>query len=198
MLPGEPTERFVQSLATALASQTTHTMLTPAIRAGVDAGVRRLCDKGRVVLASTSADGPAPRPALARLPAQDFIADTQLHDEVFGPAALIVDAADLAEVAQVLEAVGGSLTATLWGVDEPTPAHLALVRTATRLAGRVLFASVPTGVAVCAAQQRGGPWPSSTQPATTCVGWAATDRFLRPVAYQDAPDRLQQRGGQPA
>jgi NADP-dependent aldehyde dehydrogenase len=51
----------------------------------------------------------------------------------------------------------------------------------------VLFAGVPTGVAVTAAQQHGGPWPSSTQPFTTSVGYAALDRFLRPVALQDAP-----------
>jgi len=45
-------------------------------------------------------------------------------------------------------------------------------------------------VAVTAAQQHGGPWPSSTQPFTTSVGYAALDRFLRPVALQDAPQWL--------
>jgi hypothetical protein len=46
---------------------------------------------------------------------------------------------------------------------------------------------VPTGVAVTAAQQHGGPWPSSTTPMTTSVGDAALERFLRPVSLQDAP-----------
>nr|MBN3728845.1 aldehyde dehydrogenase (NADP(+)) [Burkholderia sp. Ac-20379] len=52
---------------------------------------------------------------------------------------------------------------------------------------RVLFGGVPTGVAVCDAQQHGGPWPASTQPQTTSVGYTAIERFLRPVALQDAP-----------
>jgi NADP-dependent aldehyde dehydrogenase len=65
-----------------------------------------------------------------------------------------------------------------------------------QIAGRVLFAGVPTGVAVTAAQQHGGPWPSSTQPMTTSVGDAAMDRFLRPVALQDAPAWLLHRQGQ--
>jgi NADP-dependent aldehyde dehydrogenase len=65
------------------------------------------------------------------------------------------------------------------------------------VAGRVLFAGVPTGVAVTAAQQHGGPFPSSTQPFTTSVGYDAMDRFLRPVALQDAPAWLAQRKGQP-
>jgi NADP-dependent aldehyde dehydrogenase len=87
----------------------------------------------------------------------------------------------------VLAAVQGSLTVTLWGAEADTPDNRRLIRAAEQLAGRVLFAGVPTGVAVTAAQQHGGPWPSSTQAFTTSVGYAAMDRFLRPVALQDAP-----------
>jgi NADP-dependent aldehyde dehydrogenase len=61
----------------------------------------------------------------------------------------------------------------------------------------VLFAGVPTGVAVTGAQLHGGPFPASTQPFTTSVGYAAVDRFLRPVALQDAPDWLVARKGVP-
>jgi len=83
--------------------------------------------------------------------------------------------------------VGGTLTTTLWGADEASEDNRKLVRAAQRVSGRVLFAGVPTGVAVCRAQQHGGPWPSSTAPQTTSVGYAALERFLRPVALQDAP-----------
>jgi hypothetical protein len=61
----------------------------------------------------------------------------------------------------------------------------------------VLFAGVPTGVAVTAAQQHGGPWPSSTESMSTSVGDAALERFLRPVALQDMTGWLQARQGQP-
>jgi hypothetical protein len=60
----------------------------------------------------------------------------------------------------------------------------------------VLFGGVPTGVAVTAAQQHGGPWPASTAAATTSVGYAAMERFLRPVALQDAPQWLIDARGQ--
>ena len=199
VFPDVHTERFLQTLASALAQQATHPMLTPAIRNGFDAGLLRLRARPttRVLLAPPADVGSAPRPALVRVPAGEFIADAALHDEVFGPAALVVDASSLDEAIAVLNAIGGSLTATLWGANEATPDNLRLVRAATRLAGRVLFAGVPTGVAVAAGQQHGGPWPSSTLPATTSVGWAALDRFLRPVAYQDAPAWLAERGGRP-
>ena len=45
----------------------------------------------------------------------------------------------------------------------------------------------PTGVSVTYAQQHGGPYPATTAVATTSVGAAAIDRFLRPVAYQNFP-----------
>ncbi len=56
-------------------------------------------------------------------------------------------------------------------------------------AGRVLFAGWPTGVAVTWSQQHGGPWPATTS-LHTSVGATAIRRFLRPVAFQDAPDAL--------
>ena len=56
---------------------------------------------------------------------------------------------------------------------------------------------LPTGVAVTAAQQHGGPWPSSTRPESTSVGDAALARFLRPVCLQDAPAWLVGRQGRP-
>ena len=73
------------------------------------------------------------------------------------------------------------------GFEQADEAQRSIYRTARKIAGRVLFGGVPTGVAVTAAQQHGGPWPASTQPQTTSVGYAAVQRFLRPVALQDAP-----------
>jgi NADP-dependent aldehyde dehydrogenase len=140
---------------------------------------------------------PAPGPQLLQVSAQRFIERHELRDEVFGPSSLIVRCASLAEVNAVLAAVGGSLTVTVWGADEDTAENRAIVRSATQIAGRVLFAGVPTGVAVTAAQQHGGPWPSSTAPMTTSVGDAALERFLRPVCLQDAPAWLLARGGVP-
>ncbi len=57
-------------------------------------------------------------------------------------------------------------------------------------AGRVVWNGFPTGVAVTAAQHHGGPYPATTFPAHTSVGTAAITRFLRAVAFQDAPQEL--------
>ena len=192
---------FVQQLADALAPLTPHAMLHAGIRAGFDAGVARLQGQAGVKTLLAQVGDPAttsaPRPHLFATDAATFVANTALHEEVFGPSCLVVTVKDLDETLQVLQAVQGSLTVTLWGADDNSADNRRLVRAAERIAGRVLFAGVPTGVAVTAAQQHGGPWPSSTQAFSTSVGYAALERFLRPVALQDAPAWLVAAKGQP-
>ena len=115
------------------------------------------------------------------------MAHEQLREEVFGPACLIVRCENAHQAQDVLHSIGGSLTVTLWGAEQRTEQTVGILRSAMSIAGRVLFKGVPTGVAVSAGQQHGGPWPSSTTPMTTSVGDDAMDRFLRPVALQDYP-----------
>ena len=190
-----PGEAFVQQLRTRLAALAPHAMLNAGIRAAFERGVGQW--RGHAKL-QVLVDGPpsqaTPQPFLAQVDGADFIADHALHEEVFGAAALVVRVDDGAQASAVLNAIGGTLTSTLWGVPTgetlPDEAVLALVRTAVQVSGRVLFSGVPTGVAVTAAQHHGGPFPASTAPFTTSVGYAAIDRFLRPLALQDAPQWL--------
>lgn len=180
-------EAFVQALAEALRSAQPHPMLTTGMRRAFEAGVAAWWAAGALALIDGAGSGPAPRPVLAQVQADGFMQHAALRDEVFGPAALVVRCTSLAQAIELLDAVGGSLTVTLWGADTDSADARRLVRAAMAVAGRVLFGGVPTGVAVAAGQQHGGPWPSSTAPMTTSVGDAALDRFLRPVALQDAP-----------
>ena len=167
------------------------------MRRAFDHGVEQLISAGAQALLQQPGQDGAPGPQLLQVSAQRFIASAALREEVFGPSSLLVRCANLDEVLAVLHSIGGTLTTTLWGVDEDTEDHRALVRAATAVAGRVLFSGVPTGVAVSAGQHHGGPWPASTAPMTTSVGDAALTRFLRPVCLQDAPAWLVAREGRP-
>ena len=181
-------QAFVRQVAEALAQSQPHAMLHDGIRASFNAGVARLQGHGGVkTLLAAAAREPAPGAHLFATDAATFVADAALREEVFGPACLVVKVRDLGETLGVLQAVQGSLTVTLWGADADTSDNRILVRVAQSIAGRVLFAGVPTGVAVTAAQQHGGPWPSSTHAFSTSVGYVALARFLRPVALQYAP-----------
>src|SRR5690625_574865 len=112
-----------------------------------------------------------------------------LLDEVFGPAALVVDYSSLDELRQALAVLPGTLTATLHAAPEEEALAAELLDVLGRVAGRVLYGGWPTGVAVSHAQHHGGPYPSTTS-VHTSVGTTAIRRWMRPVAYQTTPDAL--------
>lgn len=201
VLPSGPDgDGFATTLAESLRGATTHPMLTPQMRTGFDQGCAAWAGDARLqtLLHEPVDAGTPPRPFLAQVDAATFLQSPGLHEEVFGPAALLVRVNDPQQVRDILAAVGGSLTVTVWGAEQPSADHQALVKAAAAVAGRVLFAGYPTGVAVSVAQHHGGPYPASTAPFTTSVGYAALERFLRPVALQDAPAWLLDRQGVPA
>jgi acyl-CoA reductase-like NAD-dependent aldehyde dehydrogenase len=201
LFAGPAADQFETALADALRSMPTHAMLSPSMRRNFDAGVARLLDSPGVqtVLAERQegALSAPPRPVLARTGVANFLATPALQEEVFGPACLLVRVETIEQAGQVLDAIGGSLTVTLWGVDEDSADARRITRRAMTIAGRVVFGGVPTGVAIAASQQHGGPWPASTAPFTTSVGYAAIERFLRPVAVQNAPAWLRDCAGGP-
>ncbi|GLY15344.1 aldehyde dehydrogenase (NADP(+)) [Kineosporia rhizophila] len=112
-----------------------------------------------------------------------------LEEEMFGPAGLVVEYGDQAELLNVLQTLPGQLTGTVQGTSEGTEAA-DLVAVLSARTGRVLYNQWPTGVSVTAAQQHGGPYPATTSPLTTSVGLAAIERFQRPVAFQGLPEAL--------
>jgi NADP-dependent aldehyde dehydrogenase len=163
-------------------------MLTDGIATAFASGVGRLAGHADVeVVAGDPAQQPGTgAPVALRTTTAAVIADpgVLLH-ECFGPSTLVVEYADVADALAALRAVGGSLTATVHA--QPGEELGPIVDVLAEIAGRVLFAGWPTGVAVSWAQQHGGPWPSTTS-IHTSVGVTAMRRFLRPIAFQDAPD----------
>ena len=114
-----------------------------------------------------------------------------LHEEAFGPGAIVIRCRDMADLQASLAVAGGNLTATLQaGTTDDAGEVVALTQLLEQLAGRLIFNGFPTGVEVCAAMIHGGPYPATTAPASTSVGALAMQRFLRPVCFQNVPDSL--------
>jgi acyl-CoA reductase-like NAD-dependent aldehyde dehydrogenase len=198
MLDSEPARQLCDALGRQVDQITLHPMLSDRIQQGFEAGVAALAGSSDVQVKTVRGvrEG-ADTGFVGVTTASAFLGNEHLRHEVFGSSCLCIMASSVEEMAQVLQAIGGSLTVTLWGVDSESDENRMMVRAAQNLAGRVLFKGVPTGVAVTRAQHHGGPWPSSTQPLFTSVGYAAIDRFLRPVTFQDAPDWVLDRKGVP-
>ncbi|MEU6280658.1 aldehyde dehydrogenase (NADP(+)) [Streptomyces sp. NPDC047028] len=115
-----------------------------------------------------------------------------LLEECFGPVTVVARYADQGEATAVLSRLPGNLTATVHlSEDEASGGGRGaeILAELTPLAGRVLVDGWPTGVAVAPAQHHGGPYPATTSTSTS-VGGTAIERWLRPVAYQNAPEGL--------
>jgi len=129
-------------------------------------------------------------PAIATVSAADFLQNPMLHEEVFGPFSLLVVCENLNSVTEVVQSLKGQLTATLFATEEELADQKELADNLLEKCGRLLFNGVPTGVEVCAAMQHGGPFPATTDSRFTSVGVGAIKRFVRPVSFQDFPEKL--------
>jgi NADP-dependent aldehyde dehydrogenase len=165
-------------------------LLTDRITEAFPTGIEHLeADPSVTVVAQgLPAEAGSARPVVLSTDAASVAARPEtLLEECFGPVTLLVRYSSAEDLHAALEAVPGSLTATLHSQASDDVA--AVLEVLTRKAGRVLFAGWPTGVAVTWSQQHGGPWPATTS-LHTSVGATAIRRFLRPVAFQEAPEAL--------
>ena len=133
-----------------------------------------------------SADDVRPT-VLATTLAQLLEGPSHLVEECFGPTALVVEYDDLADLPAAARAIGGSLTASLHVEPDEADALQPLAAVLQSVAGRLVWNGWTTGVRVSWAMQHGGPWPASTFAGSTSVGAASILRFLRPLAFQNAP-----------
>jgi NADP-dependent aldehyde dehydrogenase len=113
-------------------------------------------------------------------------ANGELLEEHFGPTTVIIRA-DFADFAKVAKSMEGQLCAALHLVAGEKVQEI--VDALGEIAGRVIQNGFPTAVAVTAAMQHGGQWPSSSSH-TTSVGLDSIYRFMRPVAHQGFSDEL--------
>ena len=179
---------FAERVAAAVGAAAPVPMLTDGIAAAFAQELAALAGHdGVTVVAGEAVQQPGSGSAVVLATTTDAVlADpSALLTECFGPSTLVVEYADVEQALAAIRAVGGSLTATVHA--EPDEELAGILAVLTEIAGRVLFAGWPTGVAVSWAQQHGGPWPATTS-IHTSVGVTALRRFLRPVAYQDAPE----------
>lgn len=188
----EALDTFAADLGSQLDAAAEGTMLHAGIRDAYLRGIEALSihDGVRPLTASPSSDGTSVRAAAYRTDGATFLAHPELGHEVFGPVTLLVGCSDVDQLGEVLRSLDGQLTATVHGTDSDLQVHRPLVRILEDKVGRLLFAGFPTGVEICPAMHHGGPYPATTDAATTSVGSAAIQRFSRPICYQDAPQAM--------
>ena len=182
---GEAGDAFVADLAARLDAADPQVLLNERLRDALRAGVARLAQQARALGETPPPDGPGFRhpPAAYEAPAGDLT--PELLEEHFGPVVLLLRHGSREELLAALEQIEGQLTGSVHA--QPGEDVADVVATLGARAGRGVFNGFPTGVAVTYGMHHGGPFPATTSPLHTSVGMTATDRFTRPIAFQDAP-----------
>lgn len=184
-------EALVDEIAERLRGVAAAPMLNDRIEAGFLSVSDALGGRPGVRRVVWPEDGASTAPRLLTMDLAAFRADAvAAGQECFGPLGLVVTYDDLADVADAVAALPGQLTTSLHAEQDETGDLAALTDVLADRSGRVLWNQWPTGVAVSYAMEHGGPYPATTAPATTSVGTAAIERFLRPVAFQGWPQEL--------
>jgi len=187
----EQAPAFAEAAREALSGVEPQVMLTEGIARAYREGRDRVSKGGGVrEILSTSCGQRDVTPNLFLVPAREWLGNHVLAEEVFGPLGLIVTVESFEEMIVVAKRFKGQLTATLHLDDDDVDFARKLMVILERKAGRILTNGYPTGVEVCDAMVHGGPYPASTNFGASSVGTMAIRRFLRPISYQNIPERL--------
>ena len=185
--------RFVEALAARIASVPAITLLNAGIQKRFAQRLTEIAaiEEVDTKVAATCRGNADSSPSLMIVDAAVWRRNPTLHEEAFGPAALLIRCRNTAELLNTLEYVSGQLTGTLHtGANDDPETVKAVADMLEPRVGRLVFNGYPTGVEVGRAIIHGGPYPATTAAGTTSVGTAAILRFVRPVAYQNVPDTL--------
>jgi len=194
--PDEPA--LLEEIEAAVRETTGGPMLSAKIHEGYNVSVDGLGSRPDVDTLASGKPGEGPWSATPKVYRTTLDAVNEhrelLDEEHFGPVGIVVVGADPADAVRLLDAddvghLAATVHADLAGGDDADEVRF-VGRMLAERAGRVIFNGWPTGVAVTYAQQHGGPYPATTNPAFTSVGASAIERWLVPVVYQDFPPEL--------
>ena len=132
---------------------------------------------------------------LLQVSGDQFLSNAEhLQEEAFGNESLLVLADSIEQICQILRRLEGNLTGTIYSAEggDDDAAYNQLVPILRRKVGRLLNDKMPTGVAISAAMNHGGPYPATAHPGFTAVGIpAAITRFAQLQCFDNIrADRL--------
>jgi NADP-dependent aldehyde dehydrogenase len=182
LLSGTETTTFVERISAQFESAPVGTLLSKSVEQNLARGVRGLIDAGAEVLVGNSVGGGqgySYANTLLAASARQFLRHAaELQAEAFGNAALIVIADTVDELTAVIDHLEGNLTGCVYSATQGGD-DLIYDKVAFHLrpkVGRLLNDKMPTGVAVSAAMNHGGPFPATGHPGFTAVGIPASLR----------------------
>lgn len=194
-IEGTELTQFINELKTALGQIPAGVMLNKRICSSYNEGVEKYLGFAGVELIATGqetagTEGYRAQASIMSVTGDTFLANSHIHEEIFGPAALLVKCKNKAQLLQILDQLKGQLTGTVHCTESELAQHQDVADKLRLKVGRLVINQFPTGVEVCPSMVHGGPFPAASDSRFTAVGTASIQRFLRPVCYQNYPEKL--------
>ena len=186
------TEEFLKNVTERFAAAPIGTLLSEGVMKSLHSGIQTLVKHGAKLLTGGSVGGGAGfscQNTLLRVSGEHFIKEPEaLQTEAFGNSSLIVVAANVEELVAITHCLEGNLTGSIYsandGSDDALYSRIELVL--RQKVGRLLNDKMPTGVAVVASMNHGGPFPATGHPGFTAVGFPGSIRRFGMLQCYDA------------
>lgn len=191
-IKGNDLTNFISTLANEIVKIEPSCMLHPNIYGAYESNkAKALAQPELSVVANYDTDVKEnyARQAITTVEGKTFLANTTLHQEVFGPFSMVVQCENVEQMEAIISNLEGQLTGTLIA-DGEAEQYSNIISALQNRVGRLIYNGVPTGVEVCPSMVHGGPYPASTDSRFTAVGINSIKRWVRPFSFQDWPNHL--------
>lgn len=195
---GDAGEKFVADVAARFGNAAVGTMLSEGVLKSFASGIETLKQAGATLVAGGEpggGNGVCFNNTLLTISAERFLQDPEVFQtEAFGNGSLFILASDAQQMAAIAESLEGNLTGCIYSstTGEDDDAYNVIEPALRTKVGRLLNDKMPTGVAVSAAMNHGGPFPATGHPGFTAVGMpTSVSRFAMLQCYDNVrPHRL--------
>lgn len=196
LLPeGAAGDAFLTQASALFSSSAPLVLFSEGVQTHLAAGVQALLSAGAsIVVGQTEKVWPGwcYMPTLLSVDGSKFLSNAEaLQQEVFGPVSLLVRYRSEEEAVAIIHRLDGNLTGAIFSAADGSEEHsYRIIASALRSrVGRLINNKWPTGVAVSAAMQHGGPYPSTSHAGFTSVGMpSAIRRFAQLQCYDNMRD----------
>ena len=184
---------FINNLSQEIMEINPSCMLHPNIKKGYSNNKEKVVSQENVIVTAnftSEVKNNYAEQAIVSVTGKDFLENSTLHLEVFGPFSMVVQCENETELETVISNLEGQLTGTVISDENEVSEYPEIIAALQNRVGRIIFNGVPTGVEVCESMVHGGPYPASTDSRFTAVGINSIKRWVRPFSYQDWPNAL--------
>ena len=173
---GDDADATVKQIAGRFDDAAVGTLLGPNVAKGLSGAIEKLVHFGATLVTGGGephSDRCAVANTLLTVSGQEFLENPEgFQTEAFGNASLIVLCDDVDQMVAAIGHLEGNLTGCVYSADDGSEESDVdrLMFALEPKVGRLLNDKMPTGVAVSAAMNHGGPYPATGHPGFTAVG----------------------------